>query len=146
MNYETALVHLPIMNLVRMHEESIPDLITGIIHIPNEGKRTQAQHAFLVAMGMRKGASDLILLRARQGFHGLAMELKAPGKLGTATPEQKEFLRQQAKEGWVACVCDDPELGFALLSWYMGRPGRFQFPQHNGHFTPIAHIRWAHEL
>jgi hypothetical protein len=123
---ETDLVHKPIMDLVRMHEGRYPALITGLIHVPNEGKRTQAQHGFLVGLGMRKGVSDLLLLRARHGFHGLAMELKAPGKLGTADKEQKAFLAQQQAEGWLSCLCDDPVAAWSLLVWYIaGPPGEW---------------------
>lgn len=124
---EFTLVHQPLMQLVRMRIERYPAL-QGLIHVPNEGKRTKAQHGILVGLGMRAGVSDLLLLRARRGFHGLAMELKAPGKLGTTTPEQRSFLRQQHAEGWVACVCDDPVVGWELIAWYLDIPGGLSSP------------------
>ena len=132
---ETDLVHKPILDLVRMHEGRYPDLIKGLIHVPNEGKRTKAQHGFLVGLGMRAGVSDLLLLRARRGYHGLAMELKAPGKLGTATKEQKAFLHQLQVEGWLACLCDDPVSAWSLLVWYInGAPGDWH--ERGGHVRP----------
>lgn len=130
------------MALVEMHEERYPALATGIIHVPNEGKRTRAGHGILVGLGMRAGVADLLLLRARRGYHGLAMELKAPGNLSGATREQKAFLRQQAAEGWLCCVCDDAEVGWALLVWYMGGTTHLQFRES----APIAHVRWASQL
>jgi hypothetical protein len=130
------------MDLVRMHETRHPELITGLIHVPNEGKRTRAGHGMLIGLGMRAGVADLLLLRARRGYHGLAMELKAPGNLGGATPEQRAFLKQQAAEGWLACVCDDAAVGWALLVWYIGGTPALKFRES----APMAHLRWASEL
>lgn len=116
---EQELVHRPIIQLVEMHLQTLPAL-SGLIHVPNEGNRSRAGHGILIGLGMRPGVSDLLLLRARRGFHGLAMELKAPGKLKTATPEQRSFLRQQRDEGWLSIVCDDAQVGWLWLQWYAG--------------------------
>lgn len=127
-----------------MHAERYPDLVEGLLHVPNEGKRTIKQHAFLVAMGLRAGASDLLLLRARRGYHGLVMELKAPGKIATCTKEQKAFLRQMEKAGFLSLVCADPVVGWALLRWYIDetvKPDGPRFPPPNPHA-----IRWASQV
>lgn len=131
------------MQLAEMFIERCPDL-QGLIHVPNEGKRTKAGHGILIGLGMRPGVSDLLLLRARRGFAGLAMELKAPGKLRTATKEQKTFLRQQAAEGWLCCVCDSAEMGWALIAWYVGLPSRAFFSEYA--IKPMPNILWASEL
>lgn len=142
-NPEAELVHRPLMQLVEMHMQRYPDL-TGLIHVPNEGKRSKAQHGMLIGLGMRAGVSDLLLLRARRGFHGLAMELKAPGKLGTTTPEQRSFLRQQAADGWLCCACDDPGVAWALLAWYLTPPAVIPAPF--AHAGIERHLRWASQL
>lgn len=114
---EQQLVHLPLMEVVRMHLDSIPTL-RGLIHCPSEGRRTRAEAGILAAMGFVAGISDLLLLRARRGFHGMAMELKAPGELKKLTPAQRGFLRAQHIEGWFVCACDDPVVAWKLLRWY----------------------------
>lgn len=123
---EFALVHMPLMQLVGMHRERYPDLL-GLIHVPHEAvyRLTQKQIGVAIGMGMRPGVSDLLLLRARRGYHGLAIELKAPGKLPYAPKaelEQKSFLRQQAAAGWLCCFCDDAAAAWQLLAWYLADP------------------------
>lgn len=110
------------MQLVEMHIERHPAL-RGLIHVPNEGKRTKAQHGMLIGLGMRPGVSDLLLLRACHEYHGLAMELKAPGKLNTLTREQRSFLLDQRDAGWLACSCDDAAVAWATVAWYLGIRG-----------------------
>lgn len=139
---EQTLVHRPLMQLVEMHIESLTDL-RGLIHVPNEGKRTRAGHAILVGLGMRAGVSDLLLLRARRGYRGLALELKAPGSIRAATPEQKSFLRQQRDEGWLGAVCDDAAAGWQLVRWYAtGAYG--ETPERYPHGDD--HLLWATAL
>lgn len=125
---ETELVHRPLMQVVTMHYKRYP-VLEGLFHVPNEGVRSKAQHGMLVGLGMRAGVSDLVLPRARRGFLGLALELKAPGKIKTATPEQKSFLIQQADEGWLCCVSDDPVEAWKVLAWYA---------QGRRHHEPVA--------
>lgn len=115
---EQTLVHRPIMQLAELHLERFPDL-QGLIHVPNEGKRTKAGHGILIGLGMRPGASDLLLLRARRGYFGLAMELKPPGELKRTSRAQEAFLRQQAAAGWACCVCDDALWGWRVIRWYV---------------------------
>lgn len=45
-------------------------------HSPNGGKRNMIEAARFKAMGVRAGFPDLILCIARQGYHGLFIELK----------------------------------------------------------------------
>ena len=47
-----------------------------IVHIPNEGKRSVSYAAQLKRAGMRKGFPDLFVPLAREGFHGLFVEMK----------------------------------------------------------------------
>lgn len=130
------------MQLAEMFIERCPDL-QGLIHVPNEGKRTKAGHGILIGLGMRPGVSDLLLLRARRGYNGLAMELKAPGKLRATTPEQKTFLRQQWKENWLAGVCDDAATGWSIIAWYLDLPTSVGLIDDT---KSMASVLWASEL
>jgi hypothetical protein len=71
--------------------------------IPNSGKRTPQQGAWMVAEGLRKGVLDLHLPVPRGGFISLWVEMKfGTGKL---TQEQKEFKAWQESIGAKCVVC-----------------------------------------
>lgn len=53
------------------------------------------------AMGYRKGCPDLLIFEPRGSYHGLFVELKAPG--GTKSTEQKAFIKQAEDLGYCAC-------------------------------------------
>ena len=115
---ELKEVHLPLMKVVGMHLHRYPAL-KGLIHVPNEQKRTKAQGGILVAMGMRKGVHDLLLLCARRGYHGLSLELKAPGKLKQLTVGQESFAKLQHAAGWLVACSDCPAAAWQLIAWYV---------------------------
>ena len=74
-----------------------------IVHIPNEGKRSVSYAAQLKRAGMRKGFPDLFVPLAREGFHGLFVEMKY-GR-GSTSPEQEEWLALLRENGYRAVVC-----------------------------------------
>lgn len=111
-NEQKALIDVAQMHVGRF------GVLTGLFHCPNEAKRTRAQHGMLMAVGMRPGVSDLLLPRSRRGYLGLAIEMKAPGRITSLTKEQLQFLVQQRAEGWLCCSCDNAAAGWALLHWY----------------------------
>ena len=51
-----------------------------LYHVPNGGKRDKATAAVLKRQGVKAGVPDLVLPVARCGYHGLYIELKAPGQ------------------------------------------------------------------
>ena len=59
----------------RMASGGRPEL-KMLYHIPNEGKRSRATGARLVAEGLKRGVPDICLPVARGGCHGLYIELK----------------------------------------------------------------------
>ena len=71
-----------------------------VIHIANEGKRSQAMGAILKRMGMVAGASDLFIPRANAEYHGLFIEVKV-GK-GKLSPAQTMFIDKMLSEGYMA--------------------------------------------
>ena len=83
------------------------------IHVPNGGKRKPIEAAIFKSLGVRAGASDLLLWHDRKSF---ALELKAPD--GRATESQLKFLADMEKAGAFTCLAEglDPALA-ALEKW-----------------------------
>lgn len=83
------------------------------IHVPNGGKRKPIEAAIFKSLGVRAGASDLLLWHNRKSF---ALELKAQG--GKPTEAQIEFLADMEKAGAFTCLAEglDPALA-ALEEW-----------------------------
>ena len=71
-------------------------------HIPNGGKRDKITAANLKAAGVKAGVPDLCLPVPIGPWHGLYIELKAPGK--GASDEQLEYIVELRKQGYGACV------------------------------------------
>ena len=74
-----------------------------IVHIPNEGKRSVSYAAQMKRMGLRNGFPDLFVPLAREGYHGLFIELKY-GR-GKTSPDQEEWLAFLSANGYRAVVC-----------------------------------------
>lgn len=86
--------------------------------IPNGGQRHPAVAAKLQAEGVKPGVFDLCLPVARNGFHGLYIEMKA-GK-GRVTDEQKSFEAHLVKSGYQAVVCWSGDAAIEAVSDYLG--------------------------
>ena len=74
-----------------------------IVHIPNEGKRSVSYAAQMKRAGLRKGFPDLFVPLAREGYHGLFIELKY-GR-GKTSPDQEEWIQLLNANGYRAVVC-----------------------------------------
>ena len=74
------------------------------VHIPNESKRSAAYGAKMKRMGLRKGFPDLFIPTARQGFHGLFIELKRD-RLAYPKKEQREWIEYLNRQGYHAVIC-----------------------------------------
>lgn len=114
---ERDLVHLPLMKLCKSHP------ILGMnakfmFHVENE-RRTEsfAQGNLRKAMGVKTAISDLLLLYPSREYHGLVMELKAPGR--TPTADQVEYLESMASVGYCAIWFDNAKKAFEFLLWYL---------------------------
>lgn len=94
-----------------------------LLHIPNERKCTQAQGARLKRMGVRSGVSDLFLPAPIGNYHGLWVEMKAPG--GKATQNQMQFIADMRESGYAATVCIGYESAIRAIKDYLeGRWGQ----------------------
>lgn len=80
-----------------------------LLAIPNGGDRHPAVAAKLKAEGVRAGVPDLCLPVPRGRFHGLWIELKAPGgpglRKGALSPEQRAWLADLDANGYKAVAC-----------------------------------------
>lgn len=82
------------------NEDFFPAL-KNMFHVPNEGKRTNGP--VLKAAGLKDGVPDVLLLVPRNGFCGLAIEMKF-GKNKT-TASQEDWLERLKKAGYKTAVC-----------------------------------------
>jgi hypothetical protein len=100
----------------RLHEHRLPGLAL-LFAIPNGGRRDAVTGARLKAEGVKAGVPDLFLPVARRGFHGLFIELKAPG--GSPTPEQRGWITRLRLAGYSAEVCCGWEAAALTLTHYL---------------------------
>jgi hypothetical protein len=106
-----------LMNWVRFRVNQYPAL-RWFHHIPNGGARSKAAAGKLKAEGTKRGISDYSWPHPRGGYHGLYIELKAPG--GRPTPEQNEFLEFAREQGFRAEVAVGWEAAKDLIEEYLG--------------------------
>lgn len=92
-------------------------------HIPNGGKRDKATAAAMKRQGVKAGVPDLCLPVARNGFHGLYIELKA-GK-NRPTAKQKEWMEFLRLQGYHAAVCHHWGEAAELVEGYLMEKGGF---------------------
>lgn len=107
-------IHLAVMQWVRLH----PKIVPYVIHIPNEGKRSQRFGRQLKNMGMRPGVSDLFVALAKHDYHGAWIELKTPK--GRVQESQEIFLSDMKAAGYYTSITRGFDETINLLQWYCG--------------------------
>ena len=90
-----------------------------IVHVPNGGKRSKRVAAGLKHSGVKSGYPDLLIDIARNGYHGLRIELKDESG-GITSDEQKERLAMLSDEGYLAVVRSGYKAAFNEILNYMG--------------------------
>lgn len=73
--------------------------------IPNGGHRHIGVARKLKAEGVRAGMADYFLFVPRNGYHGLAIELKAPIKTARVSESQRELKCLLEKQGYACRIC-----------------------------------------
>ncbi len=116
-----------IITWARRWEHLYPDLRL-LFAIPNgaalagrtdrRGRRYSPQASKLKAEGLRPGIPDLCLPVARQGFHGMFVELKF-GK-NKPTKEQVQLVDALGEQGYYAAVCWGAEEAIREIKEYLG--------------------------
>lgn len=94
-----------------------------LFHVPNGGQRDRRSAAIFKNMGVRPGVPDLVLLQPRQGFAGLAMELKS--RLRVTTDAQEIFGGALLQSGYLWIVIREIADAQALIRDYLGAGTRF---------------------
>ena len=95
--------HVLQVQCVTWFKFSYPDLQKKILAIPNGGYRPKKVAAELKAEGVLAGVSDLMVMRACGGDHGLWIEMKTPK--GRQSEAQKEFEKNATDEGYAYALC-----------------------------------------
>ncbi|OAA94105.1 VRR-NUC domain-containing protein [Clostridium coskatii] len=88
-------------------------------HIPNGGKRNITTAKRLKLEGVKSGVPDISLPVARNGFHGLYIELKKKKGNGT-TKNQDCWLKSLNAQGYYAIVCKGWEEASKEILDYLG--------------------------
>ncbi len=88
-----------------------------LYHVPNGGKRDAVTARALKRQGVKAGVPDLVLPVARCGYHGLYIELKAPG--GKLEQSQIDYLQKTAQQGYLTLICVGWQSAVQTLSLYL---------------------------
>jgi hypothetical protein len=92
---------------------------TKLLHaIPNGGHRHKAVAARLKAEGVRRGVPDLCLPVARNGCHGLYIEMK--NSKGRLSPEQKKWADALQAQGYRFELCRSWQEAALTIADYLG--------------------------
>lgn len=76
-----------------------PEYYGLLFAVPNGAHVSNSQRKILTAEGMISGVSDMILLMAREGYHGLMLELKV-GR-NTQSDHQKRWEKMVEAQGYL---------------------------------------------
>lgn len=102
---------------VRWFRLAYPQHRHNLFAVPNGGYRTPATAAKIKAEGALPGVSDLILLIARGGYHGLLIELKTDK--GRQSEAQREWQRLIEADGYKYVVVRSIEEFIKVVEAYL---------------------------
>lgn len=92
-------------------------------HVPNGGVRNKKTGADLKAQGVKAGVSDLVVMEARGGLHGLYLEFKAtPPRHAALAKTQRDWLALADERGYGAVLARGLEEARTVLREYMALP------------------------
>ena len=86
--------------------------------VPNGGERNPREGMALRRQGVSAGVPDILIFEARQGAHGLAIEMKRV-RGGTVTPQQRRWHADLRERGWRVEVCRGHEAAIVVLNEYL---------------------------
>ena len=91
-----------------LRQRGVKDLV--FLHPANGGFRRRVEAKIFSGLGVRPGASDLLLWHQGKSF---ALELKAPG--GRATEFQLQFLADMERAGAFTCLAEGLDAALRTL-------------------------------
>ena len=92
----------------------------ALLHaIPNGGKRSKSEAARMKAAGVKPGVPDMFLPVAREGCHGLYIELKRRDG-GRVSPEQTAWMDALARQGYKTALCHGWDAAREEIQRYLG--------------------------
>ena len=89
-----------------LNKKKYPELEL-LYHCPNGGRRNVIEAARLKREGVKAGVPDVFLPVARNGHHGLYLEMKSKG--GRITDNQCYWIQSLMKQGYMVWICRDWE-------------------------------------
>lgn len=107
---------IAVMSWAALMEGRYPELRL-LHHIPNGGKRGKREAAIFKAMGVKAGVPDLFLPCAREGYHGLYVEMKALD--GRPSKTQLEMLKSLSGQGYKCVVCHGADEARRVIEDYL---------------------------
>ena len=108
---------IALMHWAELNSGKYPELDL-LFHIPNGGKRGAKEAAIFKAAGVKKGVPDLCLPVARNGYHGLYIEMKRI-KGGVVQPTQIRWARDLERQGYAVALCKGWREAAAVLEEYL---------------------------
>jgi hypothetical protein len=137
---EADLVQKPYIRFLDNNFPLIRRVVAPITQLDVDYKRAHIKGAIRKAMGYQAGTADVLLLAARQGYKGFALEFKKPAEpgyveygaggktvkgkpAGSMSDEQKKWLSGLVREGWLVGKFEyvaDAEL---MTKWYFAPLG-----------------------
>ena len=88
--------------------------------IPNGGSRNKMEAVNLKRTGVKAGVPDLFLPVARNGKHGLYIEMKRR-EGGRVSDLQKEWIEKLTAQGYECQVCHGFDEAIEVIERYYGR-------------------------
>lgn len=109
-------IQVAVFNWARYMEHKYPELRL-MFAVPNGGHRHILVARRLKLEGVRRGVPDIFLPCARQGYHGLFLEIKRPG--GRVSAAQKETLAMLRAAGYKTTVAYGVDEAIAIIEQYL---------------------------
>lgn len=100
------------------HAKAVPELL--LLHaIPNGGLRSKSEAARMKAAGVKAGVPDLFLPVARNGCHGLYIELKRRHG-GRVSSDQVKWMEALQRQGYCCALAKGWDMAAEVICDYLG--------------------------
>ncbi|MDR1753413.1 MAG: VRR-NUC domain-containing protein [Eubacterium sp.] len=117
-----AQIQKNLFEWARLSSGKYPELKL-MFHIPNGGRRDKIEAYHLKLQGIKSGVPDIYLPAARNGKHGLFLELKSES--GRLQESQKEWITELNRQGYEAVTAYGFDEAKAAILKYLGEYNEF---------------------